>query len=68
MHRPLRPIRHAQSPALGEVLSRGSNPSIDQSIADRLGRGIQASLLGLFVRMIEIELIHKLVERQRELR
>jgi hypothetical protein len=58
----LRPSRYAQPPALSQVFSGGADPGIDQRIPERLGCGIEPSLLRILVDMIEIELVAELVE------
>ena len=65
--RALRPGRPAKPPSLRQMLAGSSDPRIDQRVIDRHGDGIDALLLRCLVRVIEIEFVHELVERHREI-
>ena len=66
MLRTLGPARHAKSPALGEMLAGGADQGVDAGIADRRGDWIDAALLRRLVGMIEVELVHELIEQASE--
>jgi hypothetical protein len=50
------------------MLSCGSNPRVDERVTDHVGDWIKATLLGRLVRMVEVELIHELIECDGEIR
>lgn len=60
------PPWHLQSPALGEMLTGGTNPSINHRITDGLRNCIEALLLSGLIGIIEVELIDKFIERTRK--
>jgi hypothetical protein len=49
------------------MLAGRSDPGVNQGVPDRFRDGIKAPLLGRFIRMIEIKLVHEFIERHREI-
>jgi hypothetical protein len=56
-----------KAPSLGQVLACRADPGVDQWVPNCLRDRIEAPLLCRLVRMVEVELIHELVERHREI-
>jgi len=67
MLRPLGPGGGPKAPSLGQVLACRADPGVDQWVPNCLRDRIEAPLLCRLVRMVEVELIHELVERHREI-
>ena len=63
VNRTLRPIRNAQSPTLGEVLSDGAYQRVLQRFTHRVRDGIDTPLLGNLIGMIKVEFVCEFVKR-----
>ena len=60
---PIDPPGHLQAPALGQMLACRTDPGINAGIADDGRHGIEPALLRTLVRVVKIELVRELIQR-----